>query len=181
VEPNAILVGGGDHRFGGFLYARLALGERREVAFVSPALMLGTWYPPQAEALVGRALTRPQNQVLDAGLLLGELLGTRRPIYLTDWLSDDLSKTIPTYPIGPVMRVVTSYKKLPPPEQVYAMNDAAFDRFAREGTPPRNMRSWNGDVFSSYARPWLVLAEAFGGHDAVRAETCRLRAAEFVP
>ena len=179
VEPNAILVGGGDHRFGGFLYARLALSERRDVAFVNPVLMLGTWYTPQAEALVGRSLTRPHDQVLNGGLLLGELLATRRPIYLTDWTVDESRKLIPTYPIGPVMRVVTSFGLVPSPARVYAMNDDVFASFELEATPPRNMHSWHGDIFSSYARPWQSLADAFRVSDPERAERCRQRAAAF--
>jgi hypothetical protein len=181
VEPNAILVGGGDHRFGGFLYARLALGERRDVAFLNPRLMLGAWYPPQAEALAGRPLTRAQNQSLNAAQLLRELLATRRPTYLTDWVIDDFRKTVPTYPIGPIMRVVERGGFMPMPEQLYAMNDEAFARFDLEATPPRNAHSWNGDVFATYARPWQTLAEAFRPRDPVRAEVCRQHASTFTP
>ena len=179
VEPNAILLGGGDHRYGGFLYARLALGERRDVAFVHPRLMLNSWYPGHAEALLGRSLTRAHNQSLNAAQLLRELLATHRPTYLTDWVIDDFRKTIPTYPIGPLMRVVEPGGFMPLPEQLYAMNDKAFARFTLEPTRPQNLDSWKGDVFYTYARPWQSLAEAFGVQNPDRAETCRQRAERF--
>jgi hypothetical protein len=179
VEPNAILVGGGDHRFGGFLYARLALGERPDVAFVHPTMMLSTWYPPHAEALAGRPLTRAQGQSLNAAHLLRELMATRRPVYLTDWVIDDFRKTLPTYPIGPLMRVVEPDGMMPLPEQLYAMNEAAYARFKLEPTRPRNMSSWKGSTFASYARPWQTLADAFGIQDPKRAESCQRWAERF--
>ena len=179
VEPNAILVGGGDHRFGAFLYARLALGLRKDVAFVHGTLMLSTWYPPQADALVGRSLTRAENHLLSGGRLIGELLATRRPVYLTDWVVDDFRKTLPTYPIGPLIRVAPQF--IPLPEEVYLQNDNAYAHFELEPSPPRNMDSWEGDLFSSYARPWKSLADAFQTTNATRAETCRRRAAAFSP
>jgi hypothetical protein len=174
VEPNAVLVGGGDHRFGGFLYARLVLHERPDVAFVHPRLMGNAWYPPQAEALVGRPLPRT-----NSGPVLGKSIAPHRPTYLVDWMVDDARSGIPTYPIGPVMRVVTAPALLPMPEQLYAMNDAAFTRFTLEPSPPRSADSWSGDIFASYARPWQSLAGAFELRNPDRAEDCRQRAARF--
>ncbi len=181
VEPNTILVGGGDHRFGGFLYARLALGQRKDVAFVHGTLMLSNWYPPQAEALVGRTLTRAENHSLSGGRLMGELISTGRPVYLTDWFVDDFRKTLPTYPVGPLMRVEQSHRSIPLPSQLYGVNDDIYSHFQLEPTPPSNADSWEGDIFRSYARPWKTLADAFQSSDPVRAETCRRRAAAFSP
>jgi hypothetical protein len=181
VEPNAIIFGEGDHRFGGFLYARLGLHERPDVVFVSAELMLGTWYPAQVEKLVGSPLPRVDSQPYNPRRLFTKLLAAHRPTYFTDFVFEKYRKTVRTYPIGPVMRAVETSGSVPAPTELLMMNDEAFAKFALEGTPPRNMASWHGDLFSSYARPWNSLADAFREQDPERAQACRLRARDFKP
>ncbi len=188
VEPNAILLGSGDGRHGAFHYARLALGERRDVAFVNARLMLAPWYPAHAEALVGRLLPHlesvhgaGESDSYDAGRLLSELLATHRPTYFTDFVYDGYRDTVASYPIGPVMRVVEPDGFMPMPEQLFSMNDKAFARFTIEPTAPRNVDSWSGRLFSSYARPWQVLANALAVQNPERGKECRRRASAFAP
>jgi hypothetical protein len=189
LPANAIVVGGGDHRHGAFAYARFALGVRTDVSFVDAGLLLTTWYPPQAEAMLGTPIERARRvpgrgdrTVLDTPALLERLLATGRPVFITDWFAKGLDRSVPSYPIGPLIRIVDRVDALPPPRALYAMNLELEPRL----TPPDPFvdveSSWAGTLADDYARPWLTLAEVFErAGDATRAADCRARARARAP
>lgn len=183
---NAIVVGTADDIVGGFLY-RKALDVRPDVTFLSPALLLSEWYPPRVSAELGfpvvHGVTLPgdAHPTLAGGALLAQLVASERPVFLTDWYAAGLETKFPSYPIGPLIRVVASPAELPSPSALLAENDALFARFDLEPTrPPRD--TWVAARTAAYARPWNVLAGAFErAGDSVTAERCRARARTFLP
>lgn len=184
---DAILVGSGDDRIGGFLYARCALRARPDVQFLSAHLLLTDWYPRQVSARLGLDVVRgergpgDEHPTLDGAALMAQLVSTGRPVFVTDWFARGLDRSIPSYPWGPLVRVVPSWKQIPAPDALYAENEAVFDRLVVEPSPPA-AGTWAGVRARDYARPWLVLADAFErAGDVEKAGAARARARALAP
>jgi hypothetical protein len=184
--PGAIVLGGGDHRFHAFLYARYALHERPDVVFIDASLMLTDWYPPIVSRLLGfpveggRVAPGHDRPSLDAVALVSALARSGRPVYVTDWFAGGLDTRIPTFPVGPLM-VVAAAADVPPPDRLLALNLAAERRMAPADGAPESAGTWQGDLANDYARPWVTLARAFrlaGRDELARAclERARVRA-----
>lgn len=157
--PGAVIVGMGDARFGSFLYARYALGLRPDVVFVNPRMLLMPWYHERIE----RALGTPLPQVVDRELrvvpLVDALLGSGRPVFITDDFAPAALSQYPSYPVGPLIRLVTSWRDVPSPDRLAALNLDLARRFAREPTPLPGREPWCDELLDDYARPWRALAE----------------------
>ena len=159
LPPNAIVIGSGDHRMGAFLYER-AIGTRPDVVFINPWLLLGDWYAERASRQLGISVVRAHDGVVNADALFTQLLGTGRPVFVTDWFAPGVDKLRPSYPLGPVIRLVESPAELPAPAQLASMNDAKLATFVFEDDLPER-GTWAGDLQADYARPWVVLQGAF--------------------
>jgi hypothetical protein len=181
----SIIAGTGDHRFGGFLYARYALGLRTDVVFVNPRLLLGDWYPVRISRTLGFEVVRGKDRVLDGAALTTQLLSTGRPLFFTDWFARGLEIHAPSYPLGPLVRIVPRVTDIPLPDALLAANEAVEGELEIEPNPPRDPHTWSGDLQKDYARPWSVLADAFRRArregDGKRAEACERRARALAP
>ena len=80
-EPDAIVFGSEDERTGAFLYARYALGARRDVVYVTAPLLLARWYRARIKHLVGVSLVTPSGDAIDVRAMLATALGTGRSVY----------------------------------------------------------------------------------------------------
>lgn len=179
-EPNAIVVGSGDHRAGSFLYAS-ARGIRPDVLFIQPWLILSEPYRLRTSAALGISLPAPVNRVVDANALLHQLLATGRPVYLTDWPAAGMEGNFPSYPLGPLLRLVATPTDVPPPLEILAANEKAMPQLLLEDAAPRR-GTWGGAFYSDYARPWWFLAREFRAAGAVQlAEPCEARARILTP
>ncbi len=179
--PNALLLGSGDHRFGGFLYAREALGLRRDVVYLDAWLLLNPWYRRRMSAIVGVELVAPEQRSLSTVALVAQLQATGRPVFLTNAVSGAIGATYPTYPVGTLRRVLPRGTPVPGPGEVEAWNHEAFAQMTLPARPPM-LGTWGGDLQRSYVEPWQVLGEVWeqaGRRD--RADACRKRAAELQP
>lgn len=187
VPERSIVLATGDDRTGAFMYARCALHLRPDVVAITPVLLLNEWYPRQVSARLGFPVvhgerTRPgEPPVLSARALVDQLVATGRPVYVTDWFAKGLDRTTPSYPIGPLIRVVARPDEVPDPERLAALNEEVSARFALEPTLPRK-GTWAGARMLDYARPWGVLAGAFeAAGEHARAEEFRARARSLTP
>lgn len=160
VEPDAIVLGSGDHRLFGFVWADRVLGLRRDVTFVDPRMLHYGWYHRRSSERARLALVAPTGGSLDTVALADGVLEAGRPLYLTDAFTKAILSTHPSYPVGPLVRVLPKGARPPPPDALEAMNEAIFARFRLEPTPPDDPTSWAGDCRLAYARPWVALAEA---------------------
>jgi hypothetical protein len=158
--PDAILLGAGDHRFGGFLYAQRALGLRPDVVYLDVYLVSAPWYRARVGAQLGLELVAPRAGNLSTPELAAQLLATGRPTLLTHRFSDAIPRAFPTYPIGTLERVVATPAEVPDPSTLERMNQAAFAQMHPSVTPAPE-GTWGGDLQHGYARPWLALATAF--------------------
>jgi hypothetical protein len=181
VPPSAVLVGSGDHRFGGFLYAERALQLRTDVIYVDAYLMLDRWYFKQIERALGVTLTPPANRSLSTTKLAAEILATGRPLFLANPLTKAIPESFTTYPIGTLVRVLPPGNVTPNPIELETWNEEIFSHFEMEAAPPE-LGTWGGDLQKSYVLPWTSLADAFDRIESRdRAGVCRERAAIFSP
>ena len=176
---HAIILGTGDARLGALLYARYARGARPDVTFVSARLLLSPWYHARIERALGVALPDVQEHSLDVVALLERLLATGRPVFVTDWFSPKALDRIPSYPMGPLVRLVPRAEDVLSPEEVETENLAFAARFRREALPLAGPEPWSDELAADYARPWDALAQMFSRRgDAARAEANARRGAE---
>ncbi|MBX3219987.1 MAG: DUF2723 domain-containing protein [Labilithrix sp.] len=187
LPENAIVLASSDDVIGGFLYARCALGLRPDVDVISPHLLLSDWYPRRLSAKLGyevvRGVRRPgaEHPTLSGPALLTQTLATGRPVFLTAWFVPQLATSFPSYPVGPLIRVVDRPEAVLAPGPLLALNERVFERLDLEGVPAPP-GTWAGARAADYARPWLVLAQAFErGGDPTAAAWCRERARTLTP
>jgi hypothetical protein len=162
--PGAVILGMGDARFGSFLYARYALGLRPDVVFVNPRMLLTPWYHERIERALGTALPEVVNRELRVVSLVDALLGSGRPVFITGDFAPAALAQYPSYPVGPLVRLVTSWHEVPSPDRLAAMNLDLAHRFAREPTPLPGPEPWCDELLQDYARPWRALADYARGH-----------------
>ena len=183
----SIILVSSDDLVGGFLYTRCALGVRPDVEVITPRLLLADWYWPRVSARLGFEVehgvrSSPDGEpVMAASTLLTQLVETGRPVLLDGWFANGLETRFPSYPVGPLIRVASSWKDVPGPDDLFDANDELFHMMELDPSPPRK-ETWAGVRFASYARPWRVLASAFEREGNVgRAQACRARADALQP
>lgn len=157
--PGAVIVGMGDARFGSFLYARYALGLRPDVVFVNPRMLLLPWYHERIERALATALPPVTNGELQIVPVMDALLGSGRPVFVTDDFAPAALAQYPSYPVGPLIRLATSWRDVPSPDRLTATNLDFARRFSYEPTPVPGPEPWCDDLLDDYARPWRALAD----------------------
>ncbi len=135
--PNAILVGTGDQRWGGFMYARYALHERPDVFFLAPRLLPQRWYRRLATTMTGVDFTTPAGAAIGPKTTIARLLATGRPVLYTDWPDEKVVDT-PHYSVGPLMRLLAPGETPPSDDDLEAMNESTFGRPSRSRTLSRS-------------------------------------------
>lgn len=179
--PNALILGSGDHRFGGFLYAREALELRRDVVYLDAWLLLNPWYRRRMSAIVGVELVEPEQRSLNTVALVAQLQATGRPVFLANAVSGAIGATYPTYPVGTLRRVLPRGAPNPGLDQVEAWNHEAFAKMTFPRRPP-TIGTWGGDLQGSYVEPWEVLGKLWAlAGKSERAQSCLKRATELQP
>lgn len=181
VPRGAVILGTGDHRFGGFLYAQRALGLRPDVVYIDVLLAPADWYRARIGAQLGLEVVSPRAGSLSSSELAAQLLATGRPVLLTNRFSDAIPRAFPLYPIGTLERVVATPAEVPDPPTLERMNQAVFAQMHPSVTPAPD-GTWGGDLQHGYARPWLALAAAYrAAGDVAHAERLEALGRSFVP
>jgi hypothetical protein len=182
LPPRAVLLGKGDHRFGGFLYAHEALGLRPDVAFVNPQMISRAWYRDYASSIAGDEIPAPVEGEDAEVTIARALLARGRDVFIAASPNEAEQAAFATFPIGTVTRVMPRGAPLPEPVSLMEANEALFSTFTLEDTRPASPSTWAGTLALSYARPWRVLAGTFQKMgDGARARLCADRAAAFAP
>ncbi|MBX3209572.1 MAG: DUF2723 domain-containing protein [Labilithrix sp.] len=187
LPERAILVVQGDDMMGALLYGQCALGLRADIDVLSPRLLLTESYARRASARIGFELERgvmtptSDTPTLHSAKLVAQLLASGRPVFIGDWFARGLEESAPSYPVGPLIRVVASWKDVPPPDRLLELNARLYETMDLESPPPF-ADSWAGARFKDYARPWHVLANAFERTgEKQTADRCRHRANALTP
>jgi hypothetical protein len=178
---DAILVGTGDHRWGGFMYARYALHLRPDVVYIGPGTLTQAWYRHDMQALTGVSFETPAHGPVGPKTLMARLLATGRPLFYTDWPEPEVAGT-PHYSVGTLMRVLREGESSPAPKELEAMNREAFSKYELEPTPPEDVYGWGYALQGDYARAWGELGEAYAKEGNVaKQQECFALAARFAP
>jgi hypothetical protein len=178
---DALIVGTGDHRWGGFMYLRYALHMREDVLYIVPGTMPQAWYRHDVEAMTGVSLETPSHKPVGPKTLMARLLATGRPLLYTDWPDPELDG-MPHYSVGTLMRILRPGESPPTPQALEAMNLEAFSEYEIEPTLPKDPNGWGYSLQDDYARAWGELGQAYGKEgNAVKEQECYARAAAFAP
>ena len=177
LPDRAIVLGTNDARFGAFLYAQYGSASDP----TSPSSTRASSSPPgnlrarRARARLGapsgarldaRRRAAPRRHARDGAPGVRDRRVLRR------------GRARPSYPIGPLIRLVASPADLPSPDDVERANAALADRFAREPLPLPGPEPWSDALAVDFARPWDALANLFDCRgESARAAACRARAA----
>jgi Protein of unknown function (DUF2723) len=188
---NARVVGSGDHRWGGFMYARYALHLRTDVVFLVPGIMTQAWYRHELQDLTGVPLEGPGHRPLAPKELLARMLaasharpdgGEGSPVFYTDWLDEPSLQNTPHDTVGTLMQVLEEGETGPTVDELEAMNLSVFEKYELEPTPPEDPHGWGYTLQADYARPWGELGEAYRREGRMdKAQECLARAASLAP
>jgi hypothetical protein len=178
--PRAVLLGSGDHKFGGFLYARLVLGSRPDVDFVTPEMLYAPWYRARVSRALGIDLAAP---TADRRELVTELLATGRPVAFAGPVPQTiLDAGFVTYPLGTLQMILPPKTAAPEPEDLEVMNVKLLAQFELEPVASSSPTTWAGVTFMEYARTWLLLEDMLRARGQLgRAAHCHDRAVAFAP
>jgi hypothetical protein len=138
---NATLMVAADGGFSGGLYGRCVL-HRQDVQLVITSLD-HPWYVEQLAAR--RAASVGPNQSPIYQLDIPELQRTRPP---------------PSYPVGPLLRVITGDARVPSPREVFEQNRRLFERLrlpTREAIAAFD--AWDAEELTNYARSWQLIGQ----------------------
>ena len=170
--PRAILVGDGDQRLGAFCYARYALGLRPDVEYIDARMLLAAWYRHRVSAAIGVPLPEPVERSLGIAKVTAVLLSTGRPVFFTDQVHPAPFEAFPSYPIGPLIRVLSPGSTVPDLVSLLEENLQVSKRLELAHDPPPQ-DSWGASLYEDYARPYLTLKGAFArAGDRPRFERC---------
>jgi hypothetical protein len=179
---NALIVTSGDHRWGGFMYARYALHLRPDVVCIVPPIMPQAWYRHEIQDMTGVSLDTPTGGPVGPKTLMSRLLATGRPVFYTDWLEVASIQDTAHYSVGTLMRVLPPGKTGPTAEALEAMNVEAFSTYELARTLPQDEHGWGYSLQGDYARPWGELAEDYKREGEMdKAQQCYARAAALAP
>jgi hypothetical protein len=156
---DAALLGSGDHRFYGLLYAQDVLGLRRDVRYVDFALLPADWYRERVSRRLGVEIPTPDGAPIAANVVHA-LLSSGRPLFVANHV-ERLPRLVPRYPWGTVHRVLELRSLEPDPFAVEEKNLRLFEAMDREATRPADKWSWAGDLDGTYDAAWLDLAKTF--------------------
>jgi hypothetical protein len=177
----AVLVGTGDPRWGGFLYARYALHQRLDVVYLSPALLPQAWYRREMAELTGVSLETPEHRPVGPKTLMARLLQSGRPLLYTDWPDATVAGTRHAT-VGTLMRILGEGEDAPTPGALLAANVEAFEGYAIEPDPPSDPHAWGHALHADYARPWTELAALYLERgDIPSQQACLARASQLAP
>lgn len=182
LPPRAIFVVTGDDVGGGLEYMQCTLHERPDITVIVPPLLLAEWYGARTDERLGFSVVhgtikpgddRPSLNGLD---LAEQLVRSDRPVFLTDLFVPNLDATFPSYPLGPLIRLLRRGENVPAPDELLRANEAIYAGFILDHPSPF-AHTWAGVRYRHYARPWEVLAKAFDENgDFATAARCRARA-----
>lgn len=156
--PRAVIFGASDDLHFGIPYAQRALGLRRDVVFINPALLVLDTYRRRVERRLGAPLPAPVNRNVSSVAVAEAVLRTGRPLLLAESASQAIVRTLPTYPDGLLLRVLPRGEVPAPLSRVLADTERHFARYRVQPGDELPTTPWLRGARERYARPWLNLA-----------------------
>ncbi|HLL25544.1 MAG TPA: hypothetical protein VK427_25580, partial [Kofleriaceae bacterium] len=157
LPEGAVMITGQDDEYFGTAYVQLALGVRPDVVHFSHAITNMPWYQRRVQARGIHAV--PGNAPFM--LRVVEYLHAQgKPVFVERWGSRTaiaIVSSFPTYPYGPLMRVLPRGAKLPSLDEVVAENKAIYGKYELGYALPGGDDEFATVIHHRYASPWNVL------------------------
>ncbi len=170
VEPDAALLGTGDHRLFGYLYAQQALGLRPDVLVVDVSMMRYPWYRARIAEQLGEQPagandtadpTSRQAGDFNSLQLVAQLVALERPVYLTDVYSRAAGEQLPLLPEGALLRVNPPGTAPPALNEIEERNIAIINTYRLEPDFHPTANTWAALVYDDYGRGLRLLAQQY--------------------
>ncbi|MGE5181628.1 MAG: protein O-mannosyl-transferase family [Acidobacteriota bacterium] len=161
-------------------YLQWVEGERQDVTFVAWGVMSLPWYRDRVAAR--GIVAEPGSEPASVRLAL-HLLGEGRAVFVEPGFAE-LARAFPTYPFGPLVRVLPRGVPVPPVDDVVAQNRAIYAAFDLAYPRPSRDDEWAALVHDRYAATWRAIAgalDAAGRTDDAAAARELARALEPLP
>jgi hypothetical protein len=158
--PRAVLMLSGDDVTFGLAHAQIVGRRRADVVHVAWHLMTLPWYQRRVSRRLGSAAVPPGDGPPSVRLAEA-VLESGRPL-LVDAAQTRILAALPSYPFGPVIRVLPRGATVPPPDAVFAANRSRLANLDLGYSHPGRDDGWATVVHERYARPWRTLADALG-------------------
>jgi hypothetical protein len=156
LPPGAVVIVSPDAFYFGANYEQWACGVRPDVTVVGWPLLASAWYRERAAELgiVGDDIDAPARVQL-----AHHLVATGRPVFFEPDASD-VVHAFPSYPYGPLVRVLPRGTAPPRLDAVVAGELQIYAQFDLPEAQPGPDDEWATVVHERYAATWLVLARA---------------------
>jgi hypothetical protein len=170
VEPNAALLGTGDHRLFGYLYAQNAMELRPDVLVIDVSMMRYPWYRARIQAQLGTAPAGADTAATATSRVAGDfnslqlieqLVALGRPVYLTDVYSRAAGEQLPLIPQGALLRVAAPDDPPLGLQEVEELNIAALNRYQLDPDFHPTSNTWAALVYEDYGRGLRQLAQQY--------------------
>ena len=157
LPPDAILFGTGDHRSFGISYMQQVEHVRPDVDWVDGMLLAHSWYADRVERRLKVDLPRSTATGIPILEFVLAAQQTGRPVFATHIFAEALT-ALPSYPIGPTIRLLPPGGRPPPPRVLAAQNAELFETLRLQQPLSSVESAWEREVYPSYARPWNSIA-----------------------
>ncbi len=162
LPPDAVVIVTTDEAHFGAAYVQNVLRERPDVVVVMWGLVPQQRYRDRIGRRLGIDLVDAGDTSAASVAVAERILATKRPLFI-DWYMSNIATSLPTYPYGLVLRVLSRGAVPPPIEDVVAINKELYGKFTFDyQLPAADDTVYASHLHERYARPWLVLAEALG-------------------
>jgi hypothetical protein len=162
LPPDAVVMTGGDHFHFGFLYARIARGQRPDVLAMTYELLALPWYQERLARQLGSPTLVPAGAGAPSVRLAENVLARGRPLFV-DGEQRNILAALPSYPYGPLFRILPRGTAQPPLDEILALNKRVLEQFDLRYRHPAAGDGWAALVHHFYARWWRSLAVGLRG------------------
>lgn len=181
-EPGALVLGEGDVHLFSVLYAQSVLGVRRDVQYVDVWLLIYPWYVEQQRRADARFVYEHHPRRSAWPKVIQAAFEQGRPVYIASEFTAAVGR-MPSYPVGPLRRLVPPRTKPPHPDDVLALNKRLAATYGRRGArPDPEHDAWSASLRVSYASNLLALAGVLQRAGNLEgADWARRQAADWAP
>jgi hypothetical protein len=175
LPDDAILVGTGDHRFFGHLYAGRAQQHRSDITYLDAHMTAYDWYRRRLTNRLNVQIPGLKDGDIKLVSLMDELSKTGRRICITHIFHPSLIEQMRWIPVGTAKCLATANP--PPPLESY-QRQMAWIRSARNAPPPTPPRpSWAAESLQRYSDNFGALSRALDatGHSSESREANSLQ------
>jgi hypothetical protein len=158
LPPDAVVIGVTDEFHFGLGYLQGALGERPDVATITTPQLGLSFYRERIRERIGIVVRRPEADEKLSVEVAELVLATGRPLFI-DPFQANIAMSFPTYPYGLLFRVLPRGTPLPPILEVFALNQALYERYELGYEFPGVDDQLAAQFHTHYARAWKMIAE----------------------